>query len=43
MKEALKAIEEFKNDALSAREEIIVKEEEIKEYRNRFGEIGINS
>lgn len=40
MKESLKAIEEFKNDALNARSELITKEDELNNYKSKFGELG---
>lgn len=40
MKESLKAIEEFKNDALNARSELIIKDDELNSYRMKFGELG---
>ncbi len=40
MKESLKAIEEFKNDALNARSELITKEDELNCYKMKFGDLG---
>lgn len=31
---------EFKDDALNARSEIIVKEEEVNAYKSKFGDLG---